>query len=442
MGYVVGWVMVRRHYINEVVVNKKVRLMGHVYEIRDLGKLVFLILRDSTGLIQLVVNKKKVGKDIFERAKKLTKEDFVLVEGDVIENNKAPYIGKEVLVSKLDVLANSDAPLPIDISRKIESTLDKRLDWRFIDLKNPEVLAIFLFQSRLVWLMEEFLQKNGFVRIFTSRITNAATEGGADYFPIMYFDKEAFLAQSPQLYKESVLVSGIDRVYDIGMVYRAEPHHTPRHLCEYTSFDLEMVCENMQDILRIQQEMLRYAFQNIEKDRRFKELLKSMDVSLRFPKKIPCISFEEANEILKSLDAETDADDLTPGGERALCEYFSKEEKSEFVVVHSFPFKKKPFYLMRHGKNGELTYSFDLLYRGLEITSGGQREHRYEERVRNIRDKGMAAEQFDHLRFFKYGMPPHGGLGLGIERLTMQMLKLKNVREASLTPRDPERLVP
>jgi aspartyl-tRNA synthetase len=434
--------MLRSHYINEIKPNEKVRLAGHVYEMRDLGKLIFIILRDVSGLLQLVVNKKSVSEETFKTTKNLTKENFVVVEGSVVSNDKAPYLGKEVVVSKIDVIAESDAPLPIDVSGKIESTLDKRLDWRFVDMKNPNVLEIFLFQSKLVGFMEEFLRKNRFVRIFTSRITNAATEGGADYFPIMYFDKEAFLAQSPQLYKESVLVSGIDRVYDIGMVYRAEPHHTPRHLCEYVSFDIEMVSESMQDVLEIQQEMLRYAFEKLNKDEQVKEILKKRNIKLEFPKKIPQVSFEEANEILKSVGVATEEHDLTPEGERKLCEYFAKTKKSEFVVVHSFPFKKKPFYLMRHENNPELTYSFDLLYRGLEITSGGQREHRYEERVKNIKDKGLIAEQFDHLRFFKYGMPPHGGLGLGIERLTAQMLNIKNVREASLTPRDPDRLVP
>jgi aspartyl-tRNA synthetase len=392
--------------------------------------------------MQLVINKKNVDAETFKTEKELTKEDFIVVEGKVVSNEKAPYMNREVVVSKMSVVAEADAPLPIDVSGKIESTLDKRLDWRFIDMKNPDVLEVFLFQSKLVGFMEEFLRNNGFVRIFTSRITNAATEGGADYFPIMYFDKEAFLAQSPQLYKESVLVSGIDRVYDIGMVYRAEPHHTPRHLCEYVSFDIEMVLESMQDVLYIQQEMLRHAFEKLNKDKQVSEMLKKRDIKLEFPKKIPQISFEEANEILKSLNVETDKHDLTPEGERKICEYFSKTKKSEFVVVHGFPFKKKPFYLMRHEDNPDLTYSFDLLYRGLEITSGGQREHRYEERAKNIKDKGLVVEQFDHLRFFKYGMPPHGGLGLGIERLTAQMLEIKNVREASLTPRDPERLVP
>ena len=432
----------RSCYISDIRAGEDVRLAGHVYEIRDLGKLVFVILRDPTGLVQLVVNKKNVEEKTFKAAKELTKEDFVAVEGKVVSNEKAPYIKKEVVVSKMEVIANSDAPLPIDVSGKIESTLDKRLDWRFIDMKNPEVLEIFLFQSKLVWHLEEFLRSNRFVRIFTSRITNAATEGGADYFPIMYFNKEAFLAQSPQLYKESVLVSGIDRVYDIGMVYRAEPHHTTRHLCEYISLDIEMVTESMQDVLHIQQEMLRHAFEELKKDRQLGEMLKRRGIELKFPKKIPEVSFKEANEILESLNVETDEHDLTPEGERKLCEYFSKTKKSQLVVVHSFPFKKKPFYLMRYEDNPEITYSFDLLYRGLEITSGGQREHRYDERVKNIKEKGLNPKDFDHLRFFKYGMPPHGGLGLGIERLTAQILKLKNVREASLTPRDPERLVP
>ncbi len=434
--------MLRNRYIAEIKPDEEVKLAGHVYEIRDLGKLAFVILRDPTGLIQVVANRKACGDEVFEKVKNLSKEDFVVVEGKAVANEKAPYGGREVVLSKIEVMAESEAPLPIDVSGKIESTLDKRLDWRFIDMKNPDVLGIFIFQSKLVGYMEEFLRKNRFVRIFTSRVTSAATEGGADYFPILYFNKEAFLAQSPQLYKESVLVSGIDRVYDVGMVYRAEPHHTPRHLCEYVSFDVEMVVTTMKDVLEIQEGMLRYAFEKLNKDELVMKFLEKMGVEITFPKKIPEVSFWEANEILKGLGVETDEHDLTPEGERRLCSYFAENEESEFVLVHSFPFAKKPFYLMRHEDNPEITHSFDLLYRGLEITSGGQREHRYVERVKNIKDKGLAVEQFDHLRFFKYGMPPHAGFGLGIERLTMKMLNLKNVREASLTPRDPERLVP
>ena len=419
-----------------------VSVLAHVYEVRDLGKLVFLILREKDSLVQVVFKKGVSPDEEFEKAKSVRKESFVEVKGKLKKNEKA-INGMEIIGEKINVLAVSDAPLPIDVSGKIESTLDKRLDWRFIDMKNPKVMGIFLLQSKLVGYMEEFLRRSGFVRIFTSRITNAATEGGADYFPIMYFDKEAFLAQSPQLYKESVLVSGIDRVYDVGMVYRAEPHNTTRHLCEYISFDVEMVSKGIEDILKLQEDLVKHSLEKLKKDEEIKPILERFQAEINVPKKIPAISFEEALRIAKEMGVkDIEEFDLTPECERKICEYFSRNENVDFVVVRDFPFKKKPFYIMRNEENPSICYAFDLLYRGLELTSGGQREHRYEERVKNIREKGIDPETFDHLRFFKYGMPPHAGFGLGIERFTCLILGLKNVREASLTPRDPDRLIP
>ncbi len=422
--------------------NENVSILGHVYEIRDLGKLIFLILREKNSLVQVVFKKGVSQEEEFKKAKSVKKESFVEIKGKLKKNDKA-ITGFEIIGDKINIISVSDTPLPIDVSGKIESTLDKRLDWRFIDMKNPKVMGIFLLQSKLVGYMEEFLRKEGFVRIFTSRITNAATEGGADYFPIMYFDKEAFLAQSPQLYKESVLVSGIDRVYDVGMVYRAEPHNTTRHLCEYISFDVEMVSRGIEDILNLQENLVRYSLKRLINNDEIKSILERFDANINVPKRIPAISFDEALKIAKEMGAkEIEEFDLTPECERKICEYFSNNENVDFVVVKDFPFKKKPFYIMRNEENPNVCYAFDLLYRGLELTSGGQREHRYEERIRNMKEKGIDPETFDHLRFFRYGMPPHAGFGLGIERFTSLILGLKNVREASLTPRDPDRLIP
>ncbi|NOR85217.1 aspartate--tRNA(Asn) ligase [archaeon] len=427
-------------YSNEVKEGKNVKIAGFVHDKRDIGKLIFLVVRDREGQLQVTFKKGIVTDEMFESAKRISKESYVSIIGDVAKNERAP-MGVEIKPSEFNILSRAESPLPLDISGKIDSTLDKRLDWRFLDVRSPKVMAVFKLQSEIVTLLNEFMINNKFRRIFTSRITGAATEGGTEYFPIMYFNKEAFLAQSPQLYKESALASGLDRVYEIGFVYRAEPHHTTRHLCEYVSFDFEMTAENMDEILDMEEKMMQYII--TELNTRCKDVLELYDIKLKAPKKIPRVTLIEANKILaeEGLDKKLiEENDLTPEGERAICAWALKKHKTPFVFITHFPFKKKPFYIMKDGKKSSL--SFDLLYNGLEITSGGIREHRYDMRVENIKDKGIDPTSFDHLRFFKYGMPPHGGLAIGIERLTEKILGLENVREATLTPRDPDRLNP
>ncbi len=434
-----GRMMIRDAYSNEVKPDKKVKLAGFVHEKRDLGKLIFLILRDREGFIQVTAKKDRTKPAVYNTIKKLGKEWLVSVNGAVVENKSAPS-GLEVLPSDIEVISEAETPLPLEIAGKAESNFDTRLDYRFLDMRRPANLAIFKFQNKIVKYLNDFMQENRFVRIFTSRLTSSATEGGTDYFPVLYFNKEAFLAQSPQLYKEAVLASGIDLVYDIGFVYRAEPHHTTRHLCEFTSFDFEMISESVDDVLDMQEKMIIYLFKNLNADKECKDILKMHNAELKVPKKIPRYTFNEANEILKKLNVKVDKDDLTPDGEKALSEYCLGKYGTTFVVVKEFPFRKKPFYLMRKGKDS--SHSFDLLYNGLELTSGGQREHRYKERVKNIKLKDLDPKLFYDLVFYKYGMPPHGGLGMGIERLTMKILGLKNVKEAVLLPRDPDRLKP
>ncbi len=430
--------MLRTHYSDDVpkADGIEVKLAGFVEHIRDLGKIKFLVLRDRKGRIQVTTKDEKIGELIVS----IPRESFVVVEGKTKLSNEAPG-GVEIIPRKVEVLGPAEKPFPIDISGRIKTSLDKRIDWRFLDMRRPEIMSIFVLESKLVHYMEEFCEQKGLVRIFTSRLTSAATEGGADYFAVLYFDREAFLAQSPQLYKESIMASGIDGVYDVGFVYRAEPHHTPRHLCEYVSFDVELVCEDLEELLTFEEEMLRFCFKKLAEDEEAQKTFKYYNTSLEFPRKIPRLKLSEANEILSSMGEEI-GEDLSPSGERKLCEYVKEKYGSDFAFVTHFPFAAKPFYLMRDPKDPSLTLSFDLLYRGLEVTSGGIREHRYDQRVANIKEKGLMPEQYDHLRFFKYGMPPHGGFAIGIERLIMQILGLKNVREATLLPRDPSRLTP
>ncbi len=429
--------MIRTHYSNEIPKKdgEKVRIAGWVERIRVLGKIAFLVLRDRYGRMQVTTK----DPEMIKRLKEVTLESFISVSGEV-KLNKEARNGFEIFPTEIEIISKAHVPLPLDLSGKIESTLKKRLDWRFIDLRQERQFKIFLLQSEIVHILEEFMWKNGFIRVFTSRLTNVPTEGGADYFLVKYFDKNAYLVQSPQLYKESVLASGYDRVYDLGFVYRAEPHHTPRHLCEYASFDLEMVTDSMEEIMGFEEEMIRHLFKELKK--RVPDILSFFNARIEIPKKIPRLTLEEINKILEKKGVETEEDDLTPQGEKVICEYAKEKWNSEFVFVTEFPFATKPFYVLRKADDPSKAWSFDLLYRGLEITTGGLREHRYEERVKNIKEKGLDPKQFYHLNFFKYGMPPHGGLAIGIERLTMKILGLENVREAALLPRDPDRLIP
>ncbi|MBU5678320.1 MAG: aspartate--tRNA(Asn) ligase [Candidatus Aenigmatarchaeota archaeon] len=427
--------MLRTHYSKDIpkVEGSKVKVAGFVETVREVGKICFLILRDRYGTIQITTKEK----NFIKMFKDIPRESFIAIEGNVTLNQEARN-GFEIIPTNVEIITKAEKPLPIDFSGKIKTTLEKRIDWRFLDMRNPKNMAIFLLQSEIVALLTEFMHRNNFVRIFTSRLTDAATEGGAEYFKVLYFDKTAYLAQSPQLYKEAILASGIDRVYDIGFVYRAEPHHTPRHLCEYASFDIEMVCKSLDEILDMEENLIKFIFSELNK--RCEEILKMYKTKLETPEKIPRIEFKRANKILKSLGIERDPYDLTSEGEKALCNYCKEKYGTSLAFVTEFPFKKKPFYLMK--KDNELCYSFDLLFNGMEITSGGVREHRYEERVKNIIEKGLSPEHYDHLRFWKYGMPPHGGFAIGIERLTLQILGLENIREVTLLPRDPERLKP
>lgn len=432
MGYV---------YSKDLKAGTDVVYRGFLRDRRDIGKLVFLIMSDKYGEVQAIFKKGEVSDEYFNIAKKVNRESYIELRGKVQENSKAPG-GMELKPEIIKVISEAESPLPIELTEKIDTGLDKRIDWRFLDMRRKKSMNVFLFQSQIVKYLNEIMYVMGYERIFSSRITGAATEGGTEYFPIMYFNKEAFLAQSPQLYKESVLLSGMDKVFEIGFVYRAEPHHTTRHLTEYVSYDVELVSDSMDEVLDAEEEILKRLVKKLKEKE--KKVLEMFGADIKMPDKIPRLSLKEANKILKERGVETEEGDLTPEGEREIGRYVLEKYNSDFVFITHFPFEKKPFYIMKskdYEKTG-LSESFDLLFKGLEITSGGQREHRYKERVKNIKDKGIDPESFDHLRFFKYGMPPHGGFAIGLERLTEKILGLGNIREASLTPRDPDRLKP
>ncbi len=435
-----------RKYVAELLhgakIGEKYVVAGWVDTIRIHGKLVFIILRDRTGKMQLVV-KRNISENAWREAKKLSPESVIGAKGILVES-KAALGGREIVVEELVVYSKAD-PLPIDIKDHSKTTLAKRLDWRFLDLRNPRNQLIFLVEAEMARAAREYFYNNGFVEIYTSKIVGAATEGGAEVFSIVYFDKPAFLAQSPQLYKQMGVISGFEKVFEIGPAFRAEPHHTTRHLTEYTSVDFEMgFIDSYEDVMRVaEQAVLSMIQAGLERyGKRVREFFpNTLD---RVPRSIPRITIREAYKLLRSSGVSVEeGEDLSSEAERKLGEIVLREYDAPLVFVTEYPWRVRPFYTMRKSDEPEWTYSFDLLFRGLEIATGGQREHRYEVLVKQLEEKGLNPKNFEwYLSMFRYGAPPHGGAGIGLERVVMQFLGLGNIREARLLPRDPERLVP
>ncbi len=420
----------------------KVVVAGWVDRLRIIGKVAFIILRDSSGLIQVVV-KKNVSEEAFNTTIELGQEDVVAAKGVLVES-KASIGGKEVLAEKIEVLARSEKPLPIDPHDWSKTGLSKRLDWRFLDLRAPRNLLIFKITDELVNSMREFYRSRGFIEVFTPKIVAEATEGGAEVFPVIYFNKTAFLAQSPQLYKQMLMAAGFERVFEVGPAYRAEKHHTVRHLTEYESVDIEMsFIDDHEDVMRIVEEAVKNAIERVRV--RYGGLIKEFfECEVETPKYVPRITLKEAVKMLRERGLEySEYDELDSRGEKELGLIIEEEYGAEMFYLTEFPWRTRPFYTMRKPEEPDYTRSFDLMYRGMEIVSGSQREHRYKILEKQIREKGLSIEGFRfYIDFFKYGAPPHGGAGLGLERLVMSLLKLKNIREARILPRDPERLTP
>jgi len=435
-----------RVYIRDLfehgIVGNEYVIAGWVDTVRVHGKLVFIVVRDRSGRIQ-VVAKKNLSEEAWRTAKTLTPESVIAVRGVLVES-KAALGGREIQAREIEVYSKAE-PLPIDIHDYAKTVLAKRLDWRFLDLRNPRNQTIFLVEAEMAKAAREWFISNSFVEIFTSKIVGAATEGGAEVFSIVYFDKPAFLAQSPQLYKQMGVIAGFERVYEIGPAFRAEPHHTTRHLTEYTSVDLEMgFIDSYEDVMDAVESVVRSMVEHgISAYReRVEEYFPNAIHSL--PKKIPRITIREAYRLLQSAGVHVEwGEDLSSEAERKLGEIVEKEYGSPIVFVTEYPWNARPFYTMKKPEEPDWTLSFDLLFRGLEIATGGQREHRYDVLRKQIEEKGLNPRNFEwYLNMFRYGAPPHGGAGIGLERVVMQALGLGNIREARLLPRDPERLTP
>ncbi len=416
--------------------NRRVTLAGWIHRKKSLGGIEFYELRDRTGFTQLVFEGGKQDEHI-------GLETVVEVTGKVTMEDRSPFDNIEIKVESVKILGKSDANLPVPLNRPPANiNLPTILDNRTISVRNPDILKAFRLQSEIVRLFTGYLHINGFTEIKTPKIISSGTEGGTNIFKVNYFGRTAFLAQSPQFYKQIMVGSGLERVFEVGPVFRAEHHDTIRHLNEYISMDFEMgFIHDEQDVIDMQEGLLRHMFDELI--RHADDLLDDGGVSLTFPGRIPRIHYLEALDIIRSAGGRLEEGDISPEGEKILCSHFEKEKGSQFVYVIGYPVKKRPMYTMPDERVPGYTRSFDLLYRGIEITTGGQRIHDYEMLKENMKMLGFNPAEFRHyLETFRFGMPPHGGLGMGLERLTMKIMNLKNIREASLFPRDINRITP
>lgn len=413
-----------------------VKLQGWVHRVRKMGKLAFLILRDRTGVVQCVVNTKAI--DI----KGLKIESVIELTGQV-QAKEGGENEVEIWVQSLKPISMVQEDLPIEINKEeMEANLDTILSNRVLSLRNLKINSIFKVQAALAQGFQKFLSEEDFTQVYTPKIVAEGTEGGTELFEIKYFERKAYLAQSPQFYKQMMVGAGYERVFEIGHVYRAEEHNTIRHLNEYVSLDLEMgFINDERDIMDLEERLLKYMLSFVKE--KCSEELRLLEVEVpKIGENIPSMRLSEAVEILKERYGREDlSTDLDPEGEKQICQYAKEYLGSEFLFLTHYPRSKRPMYAMPAEET--LTHSFDLLFRGLEITTGGQRIHSYEQLKDSIASQGLNVENFkDYLEVFKFGIPPHGGLAIGLERLTGQLLGYKNIREVTLFPRDRDRIRP
>ena len=427
--------------ITEEDYDREVAVQGWVQDVRNLGGISFVILRDKHGVLQIAVPKKKVPPEIFDELTSVSRESVVRISGIVKESNQAK-MGFEIVPTSVEVLSRAASPLPLGVVDKVGVEIETRYNNRFMDLRKADARAVFEIKSMVLDLIDEYLRNEGFVEVFTPKIVASGAEGGASLFEIKYFDKIAYLAQSPQLYKQMLMSTGLDRVYEIGPAFRAEPSDTIRHVSEFISYDGEMAFVSSQrDVMDTIEGCMLHIIKGImEKGSKHLEVLGTAVTLPRSP--FPVLTYSNAVEKLISEGRPMEeGEDLGTEDEKALGEFMRSKGYDMYWIIE-YPEASKPFYIME--KDGTpFSHSFDLDYLGQEIASGGQREHRYDMLISRMEKKGLDVSSFKfYLDAFMYGMPPHGGWGLGLERLVQKMLGLPNVREAILFPRDRNRLTP
>ncbi len=410
---------------------QQVELSGWIHRVRELGGISFVVLRDRSGTVQLVYDGKV----------EYTPESVITVRGTVQANEKAPG-GYELQVAETELLAPAEPDLPIAVNQDPEKIgIEAILDNRIISLRNPKVLDIFRLQSSILQHFGEYMRSREFTEIKSSKLIGTGTEGGTGLFAVEYFDSKVYLAQSPQFYKQAMIASGLERVFEIGAAYRAEKHDTPRHLNEYVSLDVEMAfIEDENDLMDLELGILQHIFEGVARDHR--RILEEWGQTLPSAEQLeatPRITHDDAKQLASERLGKR-LFEINPEAERAICDWAAEEHAVEAAFVYGFPRKKRPFYTY---PDGQKTKSFDLLFRGLEITTGGKRINEYAMLLETLPKFKLTEEGLgDYCTIFRYGCPPHGGFAIGLERLTQKILGLQNVKEASLFPRDRRRVRP
>jgi aspartyl-tRNA synthetase len=414
-----------------------VTICGWAHEIRDLGGITFLVVRDREGLVQVTLFKKAIDKNVLEVVRNLSRESVVAVTGTVKKEAKAPN-GYELVPTQVTVLGKADSPLPMDTTGKVDADLDTRLDARFMDVRRPRTQAIFRIRHLMQKSIREFLDMEGFIEITTPKVVATATEGGTALFPITYFEREAFLNQSPQLFKQLMMSGGLDRVFEIGPIFRAEEHDTRKHLNEATSIDIEASYLDNEDVMVILENLIKHVYSTVaEKGTKY---LETLGVELTIPETpFKRITYDEAISIARDFGETIEwGDDLSTESEHSIGKTIG-----EHYFITDWPTKIKPFYAMPYEDKPEICRAFDMMHPRMELSSGAQRVHSYELLKQRIADQGLNPDGFEfYLKAFRYGMPPHSGWGVGAERLLMTMLGIENIREVVLFPRDRKRLSP
>jgi nondiscriminating aspartyl-tRNA synthetase len=423
-------------------VGERVRIRGWAQAVRDQKRMQFVIVRDESGLAQVALEKADPPSELNEQVSALTVESALTVSGTVIADERVKLGGLELHLEELEVDALAEPELPI----APDSALDKRIDWRYLDLRRPDRRLIFEVQTTVEHAMREFWRRDGFIELHTPKLMGSASESGAELFKVEYFDTVAYLAQSPQFYKQMAMAAGFGRVFEIGPVFRANPSFTSRHDTEFTSVDVEISwIDSHEEVMAWEEAWLAHVLAAV-RDTHGGAIDATFDAEVLVPAvPFPRVTLAQAKDLLREHghQAPGPGQDLDPPSERALSAIVREEHDHEFAFVTDYPTTVRPFYHMRHRDQPSLTKSFDLLWRGVELTTGAQREHRYEQLVAQAQDKRVDTAPIQYyLDFFRFGAPPHGGFGFGLTRLLMQLLGQENVREVTFLYRGPHRLEP
>ncbi len=437
----------RTHYskeLNTKMDGNTVITMGWVRALRGGGKIKFIQLADRMGTVQVTAKADNVDAELMKIIDSLGREYVIAVKGTVKPNKEAPD-GLEIIPQDIRILNIAESPLPLEVvTKKTPAELPTRLDSRFMDLRKPEIAAIFDIKDAVTSSVRNFFEKNGFIEIHTPKLLAEASEGGAEVFKVKYFDRNAYLAQSPQFYKQIMMSTGFDKVYEIAPAFRAEKSRTSRHVAEIIMLDIELAFINsVEDVMGITEKMMAEIVEFVSKTE--KKSLEILKKEIQIPKlPFPRITMEEAKELLKKRGLRYSPDaELDTAGERTLGEIIKEKFGHDFVFLTDFPWKEAKFYHMKNENNPKVTHRCDLIYKGVETATISLREHRYQVLMKQAKEMGVDPKKIEfYLNSFRYGMPPHGGAGIGIDRIVQQMLELPNIQEAVLFPRTPDRLSP